>query len=210
MNKKTDRKLRIGIDIDNVISDSFPAYLKKFNENFATNFKAEDMLLVNNFPEIKGVDRGKVDKFIDKLIFDFDFQLSLPPFKQAKEVIESWQKKGHHLHYITARPVHIERVTRKWLQKHGFIKDREVLKMSAYFDSQNPPSKTKSDPEYKKEVVDEFGIKLLIEDHLEVARIMDIEVILIDRAWNQGELPQNVVRVTNWYEIEELICKLFS
>lgn len=191
--------MKIGIDIDNVISDSYPAYLEKFNKNFGTNLTLEEMKQVNTFPQIKGVSQKVVDAFVDKLLSDFEFQLSLPPVNEAKKVISNWQRMNYHLHYITARPKHIKQATLKWLENHGFVKKREVLKMNAYFDSRNPPPK--SDPEYKKEVVEEHGIELLIEDHPEVARIMDIDVFLIDKPWNQGKLPENVIRVKSWKEI---------
>lgn len=194
------RKLKIGIDIDNVISDSYPVYIRRFNETFGTTIRYEEVIDFSFLERYGGIETAQTELFIDTLLRDEEFQLSLPPFVEAISIIKNWHKVGHSIHYITARPSFTKEATEKWLKKHGLMVPGVTLDCCDY-------GKDKPDTEFKKEVVERLGIDILIEDNKEIAEVMSIPVLLLDRPWNQGELPKNVRRVKGWQEIEQFIAQ---
>jgi hypothetical protein len=62
--------------------------------------------------------------------------------------------------------------------------------------------------EYKPRIVRERRLDLLIEDERALALATaeaSAPVLLFDRPWNQGELPQGVTRVKTWDEVRRLV-----
>lgn len=190
------KKLRIGIDIDNVIADSYPAYLSRYNERFGTKIILEEV--TDFYFSTRDVTQKDGQEFIYRLITDDTFQMELPPYRDVPEVISRWSKKGYRIHYITARPESTRNVTQKWLQKHGF----GVLDATLDMYDENKHS---DDTDYKIGVVVEKKIDLMIEDAKEIACALPIPVILLDRPWNRGTLPSHVIRVADWLQIERIL-----
>jgi uncharacterized HAD superfamily protein len=61
---------------------------------------------------------------------------------------------------------------------------------------------------YKPRVVRERGLDVLIEDELPVAVAtvrVPVPVLLVDRPWNQGDVPQGVTRVANWDRVLQFV-----
>lgn len=202
MKKKTPT-LRIGIDIDNVISDTATAYLDRFNKFFKTSIKYEEM----NYFDFTAID-GPISKpqrlaFIDSVVHTHEFQSALPPFMDAVEVISVWTQKGVGIHYITARPMSIGDVTEAWLARHGFMVKGATLDL---FDD----TRFSDGPAYKAAAVREKDIDLMIEDTKEIAAAIEAPVLLLDRPWNAGKLPPHVTRVKSWRDIEESVRSRFT
>jgi len=200
------RRLKIGIDIDNVIADSYPFFLAKFNEVFAMQIKYEevfDFYLLEKYPKVS---RDKAKKLIEKLLIDEQFQLDIPPFENALPIITNWKKIGHGVHYITSRPHIMKDLTYKWLRKHGFLLPGTTLDL--FNSSQHFDKHRKEIIDYKKTIAQKRGVQLFIEDSKEIAERMQITVLLMDRPWNQGKLPKNVKRVRDWGEIDRLVTKI--
>lgn len=190
------KKLKIGIDIDNVVSDTYVALVGKFNEVYGTSIRIDEVLDYYYLEKHSGIEKEEVQEFIYTSLEREDFSLAIKPYEDATAVIKQWSSQGHSIHYITARPTSLGEVTKKWLEKHDFwVK-------SATLDLFDESIEYKSDSDYKRQVIEKIGINLLIEDSKENAKILDIPVLLLDRPWNKGELPENVKRVSNWKEIE--------
>ena len=188
------KHLRIGIDVDNVIADSYTAYLSRYNQRFGTKIVWEE--ITEFYFSTSKVPQKEGQAFIYGLITDETFQIMIPPYTDAAQVIGKWSKKGFRIHYVTARPETTRNVTQKWLQKHGFWFLDATLDM---YDE----SKHTNDIDYKKVVAVDKKIDLMIEDALEIAIALPIPVLLLDRPWNRGALPRHVKRVKNWEEIEK-------
>lgn len=200
------KHLKIGIDIDNVIADSYPSFLSKFNEAFATSIKYEEVFDFYYLEKHPFVKHDKAKDFIDKLLVDEEFQLAILPYEKVLPVITNWKMKGHRIHYITSRPHTTEKLTYKWLEKHGFLLPGTTLDL---FNSREHHDKHRKEIMlYKKTVAEKRGVDLFIEDSKEIAETMEINVLLIDRPWNKGKLPKNVARVKDWKEIEKLVSRL--
>lgn len=199
-------KIGIGIDIDNVIADSYPLFLAKFNEIFKTKIKYEEIFDFYYLEKHTGVKEPEVKKFIKKYICHEEFQMNIPPEKGAIETIKRWIGRGHGIHYITSRPKVVRRVTEDWLKKHGFFSKEATLDI---FDSDSHYNKHRQEIiYYKKNQAKNRGVNLFIEDSKEIAESLQIPVFLFDRPWNKGKLTRNIKRVKNWAEIDVMLNSL--
>ncbi len=196
------KNMKIGIDIDNVLADSYNAYLERFNRQFGTEIIYEEVDDFFYLEKFKTVDYQRRVTYVDSLSTNLKFLSSISPYQEAINVIGKWQGKGWIIHYITARPAITKKTTQTWLKKHGFWGKLTTLDLF-------PEGKTyKRDVEYKKDLADKLGLDVFIEDASAIARNMKIPVFLLDRPWNQGELPGNVTRVKTWPEIEKGVAHL--
>lgn len=195
--KKSSKTFKIGIDIDNVISDTYTALVGRVNEVFGISIQMEEVITFSYLEENLGIEKERVREFITNSLKREDFSLAIKPYEDAVSIVRKWGSYGYSIHYITARPSSLGEITQKWLEKHGFWLKGATLDL---FDESIG---YKSDVDYKKRIVEKIGIDVLIEDSRENAQVMDIPVLLLDMPWNRGEVPENVKRVSNWGEIEE-------
>ncbi|MCJ7739711.1 hypothetical protein MUP32_00125 [Candidatus Microgenomates bacterium] len=191
------KKMKIGIDIDNVLADSYNAFLERFNREFGTEIIYEEVDDFFYLEKYNTVDYHRRVTYVDSLATDHRFLSSISPYQEAIAAIGKWQEIGWMIHYITARPAVTKKTTQNWLKKHGFWGKLTTLDLF-------PEGKTYArDVEYKKDLADKLGLDVFIEDASAVAKNMKIPVFLLDRPWNKGELPENVTRVKTWPEIEK-------
>lgn len=191
--------MKIGIDIDNVISDSSPEYLKKFNDKFNTEVKYTEIRSYFFTSKDTGVEEVRISEFFDNLLIDEEFQVNIPPYPEALTVIRKWINEGYFIHYITARPEVSRKATEMWLKKYRLTGKNTTVDL---FNG----AKFRNDASYKKMTAKSLGIDLLIEDSREMARVMDFPVLLLDRPWNKGKLKKNIKRVKDWAEIEKFVA----
>ena len=197
-------KVKIGIDIDNVLAESYPAYLTRFNSQFGVEIKMEEIrefyFLDKYVKDKKKGRRRDMINFIDEMMFDAEFQTNIPPIEDSIGVIKKWSKLGYQIHFVTARPVTIRKMTEDWLNMHGYMVPGAKLDL---YDNK----KHINDTDFKREIADKNNINVFIEDAIEIAMGMDIPVFLLDRPWNKGKLKKNIARVYSWQEIEEKLSK---
>ncbi len=183
--------MKIGIDLDDVLADSLPHYLHAFNKRFSLDVELADAAwrITDRFPHIP---RQEADDFFTQLIADgFFLSRSLIPY--AKEAVETLADDGHDLYIITGRTPRDEQITMDWLTRVG---------VRSYFEA--VVHRTRDPVErHKADVASGLALSLFIEDELAVALAVAetaIPVLLFDRPWNQGLLPDNVCRIGSWYE----------
>lgn len=192
-------QLKIGVDIDNTISDSTPKWWKEFEKEFSEKIIYRDTLQdIYHLEKYTTATHQEVQVFTDRIEGDPSFILSLPAYKGANIILNKWILEGHKLHYITARPSHSRASTLAWLKKHDFPTENVSLDLHDRERDTNAVS-------FKARVVKSFKIDLMIEDSLEIAMGLPITTLLIDNTWNQGKLPARITRVSNWKEIESWV-----
>ena len=174
--------MRIGIDIDNTITDT-SSYIKK-------------LLIKNNLSDIScdfdnytKEELIKYDKLIRDNIEDIMFNCRLND--KAKEVIEKLYEK-HKIYLITARTNYFSdnlyQITLDYLKKNGILYHELLF---GYVQ--------------KKEICIEKQLDIMLDDNIEVMNSLndtDIRNILFRTEHNEdyeGEF------VTNWKEFEKLI-----
>lgn len=183
--------MKIGIDLDDVLADSLPHYLRAFNRRFGLEVGLADAAwqIADRFPQVP---REAADDFFSGLL-EAGFFSSRPLLPGAKEAVESLARDGHRLYIITGRAPRDEAITAAWLMQVGMLSCFEAV----VHRSRDHVGRHKSG------AASGLQLDLFIEDELTVALAVSevsIPVLLFDRPWNQGPLPANVRRVRSWGE----------
>ena len=190
--------MKIGIDIDNVISN--------FNEQLLEEYKKHDKELRNT-----GIINEKAE-YIRKNMFDWtddeekEFYNSniekivknLKVIDGAKEYIEKLKNDGHKIYIITGRDngeyTDPYNMTKEWLEKSGIYYDKLIL-TNAYKNQEN--GKTKK--------CLENDIDIMIDDSVHICQDCienSITTLLMDTPYNKNV---DIQRVYNWKEIYDFV-----
>lgn len=176
--------MRIGVDIDGVISDSYPVWLQELNLHFGKNI---GVLTDYNLHLDFEVPAQEIDGFF---IGNAERLMMMPnPISGAKEGIETLLREGHEVIYITARSPEDKEVTVRWFAEHR-IHHEQVL----FTGFKN-----------KVDFVKQWDIEVFIEDYQVNAQLIaecGVPVFLLNTSYNQtNQLPTGVTRCRGWDEI---------
>ncbi len=187
-----EKRLRIGIDLDDVVFSFTKALVQNFNERYNTDFKFEDVFTYS-FSEVFNIEFFELRAFIENMITE-EFNLNLKLCEFARESI--LDLSDNEIFFITAR-----------VQRGGTIES--LQKYFSNFElifSSNPWLDTFG--ESKSEICLKKNIDFMIEDdikHSKNCADAGIKVFLLDKPWNQNFEHENVVRVKDWREIKNRI-----
>jgi uncharacterized protein len=188
------RKLRIGIDFDDVIFNLSDHLLKFFNDRFQTSFK-RDEITAYEMRTLWNLNHEQEEKVIMDFCFS-ELHHGCLPVKGAIEAIKELSR-NHTLIVVTARDDARIEMTHKWLDVY-----LPTMFDSVIFTNHNHEDAGKR--RKKSEVCKEQNIDIFIDDSmgnvLDVSSVVE-RVFLFDAPWNQGELPENAERVFGWDEI---------
>ncbi|MCL2869309.1 hypothetical protein FWF48_00655 [Candidatus Saccharibacteria bacterium] len=185
--------MKIGVDIDNVMTDSSELiiqYAKKY-------FKSNDMDLIDNILHANKVDERLMafyEKYLTKMQGDYKLKANV------KEVIDSLRQKGHEIVLITARG---NSQTHSYLDKLGqdIVTKEYLLKHKINFDKIIFGTRDKA-----KECV-ENHLDILVDDSTRVLGNLhgtNTKPILFVSMHNKN-CQTSFVKVYNWLELEEII-----
>jgi hypothetical protein len=180
--------MRIGIDFDDVVADSFTAIIEMHNKIHGTFFKKDDFrdyLWEDTWGGTREDRIEEVDKFLT-----VDQSRMISPIAGSLKAIEKLKMKGHELYIVTGRgDKHIEQ-TELWIKNH----------FPSVFDGVHYTNSQK-----KSETCKNNGVEVLIDDNPEVAiecAKEGIRVFIFDQPWNRDyPFPANVERVVSWDEV---------
>lgn len=182
--------MRIGIDIDGVVSDSYPIWLEELNRHYGKNISVIDDYELHLVFDVPSEDMN------DFFVRNIERLLMMPdPIPGAKEGIETLLQEGHEVIYITARTLDQKDLTVEWFNT------REIHHEHVLFTGFGS----------KVDFVKQWGIEVFIEDYLVNAKLIaecNIPVFLINASYNQEEPPTGITRCHNWGEILEGIRML--
>ena len=192
--------MRIGIDIDNCISNFDDTLLKEYLKH---DKELRNTGIINKNPE-----------YLRKGMFDWteeeessfyhanieDFAIKLRPIEDSVCYIRKLKEDGHEIYNITGRNngeyINPKELTTQWLDKYNIVYDKLIF-TNAY------------DKHAKTEVCLENNIDLMIEDSTRISLDLinnGIKVYTMNTRYNQKE--QTLDRVSKWKEIYEKISKL--
>lgn len=187
--------MRIGIDIDGVLTDISKFYLD-YGAKFAFENNIEPIIADPNeyeIEEILDLEKGahkefweKYDEFYTKKIYTREF---------ASEVIDKLKNEGNEIHIITARnpkEEQSENWTSDWLEENNIYYDKLVF--------------TDKKVEYCKENNLDLVIEDSVKNVLEISRV--IPVICLDNRYNKECEGNNITRCYSWYDIYSKILKI--
>lgn len=190
--------MKIGIDIDNVISNFddvlLEEYIKHDKELRNTGIINKNTYLRN------GMFDWSEDE--DKIFYNANIERiakKLKPIKDSSLYINKLKEDGHEIYIITGRDngeySNPHQMTVEWLEKYNIIYDKLIL-TNAY------NSKEKAD------ICMENGISIMIDDSPRICKEVDkvgIKTLLMDTTYNKQ--TDTITRVQNWQEIYEYISK---
>ena len=185
--------MKLGFDLDGVISDTVAKAIEVFNDKFSKNLTLDSIktfrLSDNKYDDDPEKNRKLSIEFIN-LINDPDIQLSSAPYKDALVALRKLCNNGHSIHIITARPKENFDTTVKWLRSN---------KIS--FDSLDIV-----DSEPKGMIGRSLNLDMYIDDFVDNLESMLIfkkrwykGLLLLDRPWNQDIIDESKFkRIKNW------------
>lgn len=174
--------MKIGIDIDNVIANTFYDLSKRF-----ADFMGKDI------PPAEVVSAMRKHKLKMWQYWAYAWRhklLSLVlPIERSVETIAGWHSSGHSIFLITSRIPLFGRQTREWLKKFNV----------PYHELHH----AKEGQKHKKI----SQCDLFIEDNIDECEALADhceKVLLLDYPWNQKTISRsNIIRVKNWDEIRK-------
>ena len=192
------KKLRIGIDIDNCISNFDDTLLKEYLKH---DQKLRNTGIINE--NAKYLRKGMFDwtEEEEKDFYDNNIEIfakKLKPIEDAPYYIKKLKEDGHKIYIITGRKngeyKNPYELTQEWLNQYDIVYD-ELIFTNAY----NKHEKT--------EIGKKYNIDLMIEDSIRISLdLLDhgMKVYTMNTRYNQKE---NAIldRVSTWKEIYEKI-----
>lgn len=198
--------MRIGIDIDGVITDvgkfqleyGIKFYFEKYHKSIQ-NHKGYEV------SDIFDVSEEMDDEFWNQYFVDYSRNVSPRGF--VSEVMKKLKEDGNELYIITARGNYIshsgsvmsydenKKVVLNWLEKNGIIYDKIIFS-----------------PEDKLQICKENHIDLMIEDKPRNIEMIskEIPVICFHNEYNESIQGENITRCYSWYDIYFKISNLQS
>lgn len=179
--------MRIGIDLDGVVSDSYTAWLPELNRYYGKNITVLEEYDIHLVYDVSWEDMN--DFFVENM----EHLFMMPrPVSGAKEVIHKFLRQGHEIYFVTARRPEDEETTLRWLKKHEIPYDAVLF------------SNFKS----KVDLIQKWEVEIFIEDYpvnAEMIAASGVPVLLLDASYNRCGLPRGVKRCQDWPEIFDII-----
>lgn len=173
--------MKIGIDIDNVIANTFVDLAAYFNQFMGKEFEPHEVQDVMRRERLKMWAYWFLtwrEKLLSKVL----------PIEGAAQTISNWHKE-HEISLVTSRHSVFNRETKGWLKKHGvpYHKLHHAKERTKHTKISNPD--------------------IFIEDNLDECEILAEfceRAFLMDHPWNRREpSKKNITRVHNWRELGE-------
>ena len=117
--------LRIGIDVDDVLTESLPGYLDAFRRYFGHDVRIEDAAweIFRRYPQISPIQVGEFFAELEAA----DFLGTRPVYPDAVEAIRRLAAAGHRLIVVTGRLMTHKEHTRRLLQELSILECFEDL-----------------------------------------------------------------------------------
>jgi hypothetical protein len=183
--------MRIGVDIDDVLVETMPAYLRAFEERFGRPVPLAQARWdpFELFPDIPPHERLA---FFDALRRS-RFMFTRPAHPDAPPAVRALAAAGHTLVVLSGRPQPHLGETEEMLKRIGI---RDCFAAIVHRDGETIA-------EYKRREAGRLGLDVLVEDEFPAACAVaeaGVPVLLMDRPWNQGPLSPRMVRIVSWAE----------
>lgn len=178
--------MKIGIDIDGVLTNFVDTFIELVKERFGSRFAVED-IRDHDLYKVLGIDKKEAFQLVVETL-----NRPLEPQKGAIEAVRGLSQ-SHEIYFITARPNGTEAVTGEWLRSHGLPTERLVFR--------------KEGNKHEHEV----NLDVIIDDNIEevVGWIGKATMIIIfDHPWNKSlNIRNHFIRAYGWRDVLELLAK---
>ena len=191
--------MRIGIDIDNCISNFDDVLLEEYIKH---DKELRNTGIINDKPYHITVGMFDWSKEENDDFYYNNIQriaMSLKPLNNAKEVIDKLKADGNEIYIITSRDngeyINPEKMTREWLEKYDIYFDKLIL----------------TGRHEKGPICKENNIDIMIEDSIKNCEDIEnngVKCYIMNTRYNQEE--KRFERVKTWNEIYSKITKLYK
>jgi 5'(3')-deoxyribonucleotidase len=191
----------IAIDVDDVLAISVPAWVEYSNKRWGTHLTADDY--TEDWAKMWQIDQEEVQKRAVEMR-EGALLKAFPKFVEAEEILKKLATK-YKLVVMTSRGEALRQDTLDWLKEHFGDIFTEVHH-TGFYDGQHtdPFNMTKA------ALCKSVGVDYLIDDHpkhcFSVAEAGMKSLLFGNYSWNREytakNVPDGVVRVYNWQEVE--------
>lgn len=195
---------KILLDFDSTLIDTQSVRLSRTNAKFGTNYSASDVVTWHN----TGYFEKEHDEWMwgEECFLDPTLHLESPPVRNALIGVSALKNLGHDMVVVTDRPDCIHDVTRQWLKQHK-------INLPVYF-TYHKDSYSLVGTKTKKDIVDEIGIEIVIEDSphhsTELSRMPTVETVyLLDYLYNRNVDGPKITRVADWKELILIMSQVY-
>ena len=188
---------RIGIDIDGCLTDVYNWYLTNGKE-YASSI-GKKLINKNGYDPVEmfNLTKEEFKDFLEKKLMDYS--INEPARENASKVCKELIEEGYELYIITAR-------FNSDKNDETGVKMRKIIEQW-FKDNNIPYTRIIYSSEDKLDICLTNKIDIMIED--KVSTLLDIKkhipVICFDAPYNRNIDDNNLFRVRNWKEIEEII-----
>jgi uncharacterized HAD superfamily protein len=181
------RLLKLGFDIDGVISDFLATFKEIVREKYKIDLKEKEIYCLD-LDLVLGISKADCDELIRETLRR---DINLLP--GAKEALKEIAKKGHEIYIFTARFSDFEKITKKWLDKNC-VPYRRIIQ-------------SEMGEKYQKVEHLDIVVEDNLYDALNWTRKSD-KVLVFDHPWNKT-LNVNCLlkRVYTWAEVFKEVQK---
>lgn len=202
------RRLRIAVDVDDVLAENAAGIVAFSNQRWGTNLTVDDY--DEHWAKMWQVDNAEVERRTAEIV-STSLSAGYGHIGGALEVLERLAQH-HHLMIATSRCLQVKGDTIAWIDEHfpGIFASTAVY-FSGIWDELTNDSHRAT----KAELMTQINADVLIDDQLKHCQAVAAHgrnaLLFGDYAWNQAAtLPAGVVRCANWYEVEVAIERLDS
>ena len=177
-------RLRVGIDVDEVIADSVAVYLPTLNDLFGRTLTRDDLTRYQ-FEETFVLSPAEMKAFWKSFSSGGGWE-RIRPVPGAAEALGRLRAR-HEVVVVTGRPEeHVGERTRRWLAAHAIPHDSLVFR-----------GETDKEAAVRRATDDGRGLDVLVEDHWAFAEAVaehGVPVLLVDCPWNRSAPAHPLVR----------------
>lgn len=181
------KKLNICIDIDGTITDPY-YWLKMSNAYFNKNISKDQITEYQSY-KVMGVTQEEYLNFYEKYKYKIHTEEKI---REDAKIFLPKIKDMHNIYFVTARDKSLRILTLSYLKRNDIPFDKTFLLGS----------------HHKVEMAKKLNCNIFIEDSLDNALELSengFKVLLVDTNYNRKPLKQNIIRVYNWIEINDII-----
>jgi uncharacterized HAD superfamily protein len=188
--------VRIGVDIDEVLSQTFQALLDFYNFKYDARYTL-DQVNVYSFQKVFGIN-AKEEKQLHADFFTTKFSKNLKTVPGSVEAINKLAKNNK-LYAISSRPKWQQQQTEHWLSVYYGNNFKQIVLTDSHFNKTSTKSSVCVDMKLDYFVEDAV---VYAEDCANVCK----KVFLLNRPWNNEKISnKNIIRVDNWRAIVDYV-----
>jgi uncharacterized HAD superfamily protein len=186
------KRKAIGIDIDAVLANSDPLFIRELSNIVKRPLKRRDNSSFK-YEEAFGISDKEMDIFW-KEFTKKKLWLKIPPLENAVETVRELNET-YHIAIVSARPESVKEQTMEWLKINRI--DYDEIHFTNFGD------KAKKLEHLKK-------LDYFLEDNpsfVENLISRNVKIILFNYPWNRDYKNKNIIRVNSWLDVQKILFK---